>query len=144
MDKEMNMENNTSETKTGIRKVQDLSTLNFRRNRKTKKTPSLFDTPLSDRNYWTEDSGVKIAMALTRLAISKSLRNGEMLDIENYPQAAKLDKKYISELMAEQLHRMTLIADEDDLNIFTNVNRDGFVTVEFDHKNNRYNFVEFK
>lgn len=138
------MENNTSETKTGIRKVKDLSTLNLRRNRKPKKTPSLFDTPLSDRNYWTEDSGVKIAMALTRVAISKSLRNGEMLDIQNYPQAAKLDKKYISELMAEQLHRMTLIADENEANIFANINRDGFVMVEFDNETNRYSFVEVK
>lgn len=140
----MNMENNTPETKTGIRKVKDLSTLNLRRNRKPKKTPSLFDTPLSDRNYWTEDSGVKIAMALTRVAISKSLRNGEMLDIQNYPQAAKLDKKYISELMAEQLHRMTLIADENEANIFANINRDGFVMVEFDNETNRYSFVEVK
>lgn len=140
------MENNTEETKPRARTISELelSKLSFRRKAKPKKTPSLFDTPLSDRNYWTEDSGVKIAMALTRLAISKSLRNGEMLDIQNYPQAAKLDKKFISELMAEQLHRMTLIADENEANIFANINRDGFVMVEFDNETNRYNFVEVK
>jgi hypothetical protein len=139
-----NVEVEPAPKKTGIRKVHDLSTLNLRRNRKAKKTPSLFDTPLSDRNYWTEDSGVKIAMALTRVAISKSLSNGEMLDIKNYPQAARLSKEFVQELMEEQLHRMTLIADEDSANIFANVNRDGFVMVEFDNETNRYNFIEVK
>lgn len=132
--------------KTGIRKVSaiELSNLRLHGNRKQKKTKSLFDSDTLDRTFWGNDVGTDLEMSLTRIEISRSLNKGEMLDIKNCRKAAHLSQENISELMKYQLHLMTLIADENDCNIFTNINNDGFVMVEFDKNTNQYNFVIVK
>ena len=138
------MEEAIEEVKTPkVRKITaaQMATMNIRRNRKPKQTASLFDTPLIDRNYWGNDPGTDIEMAMTRIEISRSLNKGEMLDIKNCPKAAHLGKEQIKELMQHQLHLMILIADENDCNIFTNINGDGIVMVEFNNETNQYEFV---
>jgi hypothetical protein len=39
---------------------------------------------------------------------------------------------------------MTLIADENECNIFTNINGDGTVMVEFDKETEQYEFIFVK
>jgi hypothetical protein len=134
------------EKKTGIRKISsvELGSLRLHGNRKAKKTKSLFDTNSVDRSFWGNDPGTDLEMAMTRVEISRSLNKGEMLDIKNCSKAAHLSHASIMKLMEEQFHLMTLIADENDCNIFTNINQDGFVMVELDSETNQYNFVFVK
>lgn len=134
----------SEEKKTGIRKVGDLSQLSLRRNRKQKKTPSLFDKPMEMRTHWGEDYGTDLEMALTRVAISKSLRRGQMFDIKNAPSASRLSKGYIEELMLYQLRLMVSIKEENNYTLFRNITDDGFVMVDFDEENNCFIFTEVK
>jgi hypothetical protein len=143
MDSDMN---NEQENKKGIRKVNlaELQSLNLRTNRKPKKSSSLYDSNIIDRNYWGNDPGTDIEMSLTRIEIRRSLKEGQMLDIKNYQKAAHLSYKSIMELMEYQFHFMTILADENSANIFENINNDGFVMVDIDENTNAYNFVFVK
>ena len=134
------------ETKPKFRTLSnaEMSMLKFPRKKKAKKTKSLFDTNTVDRSFWGNDPGTDLEMAMTRVEISRSLNKGEMLDIKNCSKAAHLSHVSIMKLMEEQFHLMTLIADENDCNIFTNINQDGFVMVELDSETNQYNFVFVK
>lgn len=79
---------------------------------KIKKTPSLFDTPLLDRNYWGWqdigngekflDPGTKIAMATMRSRIRTSISNGVLLDVANEYPAMRLNKEFVDELIKYQ------------------------------------------
>lgn len=135
----------SEENKSGVRKitVAELNSLNLRRNRKPKKTSSLFDSNPVDRSYWGNDPGTDIEMALVRIEIGRSLNKGEMLDIKNCDKGRHLNQENINELMKYQLHLMTIIADDDDCNIFKNINGDGSVAVEVDKETGQYNFVFF-
>jgi len=135
-----------TETKPKVRKISaaEMSKLNFRKNRTAKKTPSLYDSNLLDRNYWGNDVGTDLEMALTRVEISRSLNKGFMLDIKYCRTATHLSKDNISELMKYQLHLMTLIADDNDCNVFQNVNGDGSVMVDFNSETNQYEFIFIK
>ena len=147
----MTLENEMNETieeikKPTIRKISkiQMETMSFKKKKKAKKTPSLFDSNLVDRSYWGNDPGTDLEISLTRVQISRSLNKGEMLDIKNCSKAAHLSHANVMKLMEEQFHLMTLIADENDCNIFTNINQDGFVMVELDSETNQYNFVFVK
>jgi hypothetical protein len=147
----MNLENEMNETieevkKPTIRKISkvQMETMSFKRKKKAKKTPSLFDSNLVDRSYWGNDPGTDLEISLTRVQISRSLNKGEMLDIKNCRTATHLNKDNVSELMKYQLHLMTLIADENECNIFRNINGDGTVMVEFDKETEQYEFVFLK
>lgn len=81
-------------------------------NRK-KKTPSLFDTPLVERNYWGWqdkgngekylDPGTEIAIHLMKNRIRKSVKNGFLLDVTNEYPAMRLNKEFIDQLVRFQL-----------------------------------------
>lgn len=137
---------NEQENKKGIRKVNlaELQSLSLRTNRKPKKTPSLYDSNIVDRSYWGNDPGTDIEMSLTRIQIRRSLKEGEMLDIKNYEKAAHLSHKSIMELMEYQFYFMTILADEDSLKIFKNIDDDGYVMVDVDENTNAHNFVFVK
>jgi hypothetical protein len=145
VDHDENVEVKEEETKQRFRtnaEVQ-LSSLSFSRKGKKKYTKSLYDTPMEDRTYWGNDKGSDLEMTLTRIEINRSLRKGEMLDIKNCQSAARLNKEYITELMQYQLHLMTMIADEDECNIFKNINGNGFIMVDVIIEDDKkvYNFV---
>lgn len=80
--------------------------------KKTKKTPSLFDTPLLDRNYWgwqdkgngekQLDPGTQIAVTFMKGKIRNSIKNGILLDIENEYPASRLNKEFRRELIEYQ------------------------------------------
>lgn len=78
------------------------------RNGKTKKTKSLFDTPLEDRTYWGNDPGSKINFHLARNAIRKSLAYGILFDVDDEILTRVLNTEYKQELTKFQ---MTLLAE---------------------------------
>jgi hypothetical protein len=74
-----------------------------RGNGSSKKTPSLFDTPLSDRTYWGNDAGTELTMALARNRIRKSIKNLKLMDIDDDDLTRILLKEYRDELRIYQL-----------------------------------------
>lgn len=132
------------EKKSGIRKV-NINTLNLKSRGRgasnKKQKPGLWDNP-QDRHYWTdEDNGIALEIVLTKAAIIRSLRKGAMLDVKNSHTAAHLNHKHILELIKFQFDAMMDIASENEANIFTDVDGDGIVMVDYNAETNQYEFV---
>lgn len=101
--------------------IIDEDDVEFSRNRKAKKTPSLFDSPLSERTYWGNDKGSELNCCLARTAISKSLRRGIIFDIDDSDLTRVLNKEYKQELkqfqmelLEEMMKENNVIVSQDD------------------------------
>lgn len=132
------------ENKSGIRKV-NINTLNLkgrgRGDGKKKHKPSLWDNP-QDRSYWKDDHrGIALEIAMTKAAIARSLKKGEMLDVKNSCSAAHLNKEHIMELMKFQFDLMIDIASKNEANIFVDIDGDGIVMVDFNEETQQFQFV---
>lgn len=97
----------------------EVANLNFKRNRKKKKTPSLFDTELSSRTYWGRedknnpdskvDNGTLLIMSLMGSKINKSLRNNIVIDIDNHDMSKRLVKEFRDQL---KIHQINLLQEK--------------------------------
>lgn len=92
------------------------------RERKKKKTSSLFDSRIVDRTYIGYeisgdnespiDPGTKINIVLVRSKIRKSIRNGYLIDLDDYDLSARLSKEFLQELKNYQLEVLfEMVAD---------------------------------
>lgn len=92
------------------------------RQRKKKKISSLFDSRIVDRTYIGYeisgdnespiDPGTKINMVLVRSKIRKSIRNGYLIDLDDYDLSARLSKEFLQELKNYQLEVLfEMVAD---------------------------------
>lgn len=92
------------------------------RERKKKKISSLFDSRIVDRTYIGYeingdnespiDPGTKINMVLVRSKIRKSIRNGYLIDLDDYDLSARLSKEFLQELKNYQLEVLfEMVAD---------------------------------
>ena len=76
------------------------------RNGGTKKTKSLYDTPLENRTYWGNDDGSKLLVTLGRRAIRKDMKFGILFDVDYDDLTRVLNKEYKQELIQFQLEMM--------------------------------------
>lgn len=111
----------------------DLSTIQFRRSAKKKVTPSLYDGDLVNRTYWGRedkddpnskvDPGTLLIMALMRSKISKSIRTGYLIDINNHEVSNRLSKPFKDELRQYQLEMISIIYDDAEFEIILDNDR---------------------
>lgn len=90
------------------------------RNGKTKKTKSLFDTPLEDRTYWGNDPGSEINFHLARSAIRKQLSFGIIFDVEDDNLTRVLNKEYREELAKYQMILLSEMSIDREIIIVKN------------------------
>ena len=91
----------------------DESEIEFSRNVGVKKTPSLFDSALIDRTYWGDDAGTELAMALARIQIRKSIKNMQLIDVNDHDLTRRLLKEYREELRLYQLEMISILITEN-------------------------------
>jgi hypothetical protein len=95
----------------------DESEIEYSTSPRTKKTPSLFDTPLEDRTYWGNDAGTELAMTLARIQIRKSIKNLKLIDIDDHDLTRVLLKEYRDELRMYQLEMLGILITKDNYEI---------------------------
>lgn len=137
--------NNEVTNTSSIQKISsaDLANLPLRargRGKKKEKTPSLFDTPVTDRTYWGNDVGTTIAMGLVRIRIRQSLREHQMFDFYDDHYASLLGKENLQEMKDYEIQLMKEMFFEDGVSTFKMSNNDGTVVIEFDRENNKLYF----
>lgn len=98
----------------------DEDQIEFSRKPKEKKTPSLYDTPISDRTYWGNDPGTEIAMALARIQIRKHIKNLKLMDVDDHDLTRGLLKRYRDELRDYQLEMLKVLITQDKYIIVQN------------------------
>lgn len=91
----------------------DESEIEFSRTVRVTKTPSLFDSPLHERTYWGDDAGTELAMALARIQIRKSIKNMQLIDVNDHDLTRRLLKEYREELRLYQLEMISILITEN-------------------------------
>jgi len=104
-------------TKVNLAQIQDKL---IRRGKAKKKTKSLFDTPLSERNYWGNDKGTELLMSWNRNAIRKSLNDGFLFDFDNEKFYLVLDSEKRKELIDYQLQLLADLQIDTSIQIVQN------------------------
>lgn len=87
---------------------------------KTKKTKSLFDTPLVERNYWGDGKDIELIMGVTRNAIRRSLESGFLFDFDNEAYVLILDDDKKKELISFQLELIANMQIDHEVKIIQN------------------------
>ena len=85
------------------------------RERKPKKTPSMFDTPLEERTFWGNDKGSELVMLLATRRIRECIRNGVLFDVDDDDLTRRLIKQHKDELKKEQLEIMFHLMDQKQI-----------------------------
>lgn len=93
----------------------DESEIEFSVSERTKKTKSLFDSPIADRSYWGNDAGTELAMSLARIQIRKSVKNLKLIDIDDHDLTRVLLKRYRDELRMYQLEMIKVLITKDNV-----------------------------
>lgn len=96
----------------------DENEIEYSSNVRTKKTPSLYDSNITDRTYWGNDAGTELAMALARIEIRKSLRNMELIDVDDHDLTRVLLKTYRDELRIYQAEMIKVLFPEDNIIVY--------------------------
>jgi len=91
----------------------DESEIEYSTTVRVKKTPSLFDSALIDRTYWGDDAGTELAMALARIQIRKSIKNMQLIDVNDHDLTRRLLKEYREELRLYQLEMISILITEN-------------------------------
>lgn len=81
----------------------DESEVEFVRPGRKKKTPSLFDTPISERTYWGNDKGTALIKSLARNAIRRSVRDRVYYDVNDEDLTRVLSREDRNELIEYQI-----------------------------------------
>lgn len=97
--------------------IEEDEIVTSRGERKEKKTPSLFDTPIEDRTYWGGDAGTDLLMTLARIEIRRSIRNLRLINLETNDFVARLGKDYRIELRIYQLEMLRIMITQDSYTI---------------------------
>ena len=82
-----------------------------------KKTPSLFDSNLEDRNYWGNDPGSYLTMSLVRVHIRKMIKNLRLMNVDTDDMTARLSKEHRNELRIYQLEMLKFLITKDKYTI---------------------------
>ena len=91
----------------------DESEIEYSSTPRKKKTPSLFDSALIDRNYWGNDPGTELVMALARIQIRKSIKNLRLMNVDTDDMTSVLVKECRDELRMYQLEMLNVLITQD-------------------------------
>lgn len=97
--------------------IDEDEVVSCRGERKIKKTPSLFDTPIEERTYWGGDAGTELLMVFSRRLIRKSIKNLRLINLETNDYVARLNKEYREELRIYQLEMLRIMITQDSYTI---------------------------
>lgn len=97
--------------------IDEDDVVSCRGERKIKKTPSLFDTPIEERTYWGGDAGTELLMVFSRRLIRKSIKNLRLINLETNDYVARLNKEYREELRIYQLEMLRIMITQDSYTI---------------------------